>query len=180
MKNSARRYGGTKKIKNGFVSALLLLVVNAAFGAVSSNNEQHADKIIVFKNDHIMQLLKNGHVFKTYKIALGGNPVGPKEQQGDHKTPEGNYIIVSRNPQSLLHKALHVSYPNAEDRAHANSHGVNPGGAIMIHGIEKQYGWMGVAHRLHDWTDGCIAVTNEEIDEIWKLVPDKTPVEIRP
>jgi murein L,D-transpeptidase YafK len=90
------------------------------------------------------------------------------------------YVIDYRNPKSQFHRALHVSYPNAADRATARKRGVRPGGLIMIHGLGKQYGWIGSAHTAKDWTLGCIAVTNYEIEEIWNLVSDGTPVEIRP
>ena len=106
--------------------------------------------------------------------------MGPKEQQGDLKTPEGDYKIDWKQEQSRFHLALHVSYPNSADRARARERGVNPGGSIMIHGLEQKYSYLGALHRQFDWTDGCIAVTNAEIEEIWKLVPVGTRVEIRP
>jgi murein L,D-transpeptidase YafK len=139
-----------------------------------------ADRIIVNKKEHTMELMHAGKVIKTYNIALGGNPVGPKTRQGDHRTPEGVYVIDSRNAQSRFHRSLHVSYPNAADRERARKLGVSPGGDIFIHGLPNGYGYIGAAHRLHDWTDGCIAVTDQEIEEIWKLVDNGTPVEIRP
>jgi murein L,D-transpeptidase YafK len=139
-----------------------------------------ADHILVLKSKRELQLLRDGAVLKTYRIALGGTPVGRKERQGDHKTPEGTYTIVGRNPNSQYHRALRVSYPNAEDRARAAKHGVSPGGDIMIHGLPNGYGWVGRGHLAKDWTDGCIAVTDQEIEEIWTLVADGTPVEIRP
>jgi murein L,D-transpeptidase YafK len=104
----------------------------------------------------------------------------PKEREGDARTPEGLYAIDAKNDRSAYHKALHVSYPNAADRERAKSLGVSPGGAIMIHGLPNGIGWVGAGHRLYDWTLGCIAVTNDEIDEIWKTVPVCTPIEIRP
>lgn len=127
-----------------------------------------------------MMLMHDGKAFRTYKVALGTQPVGAKTQQGDHKTPEGIYTIDSRNLHSQFYKGLHVSYPNADDVAQARKRKVSPGGAIMIHGLPNGMGWVGSAHRERDWTDGCIAVTDDEIDEIWKLVPNGTPVEIRP
>ena len=127
-----------------------------------------------------MELLAKGTVFRSYKIALGGEPLGPKTCQGDHRTPEGIYSIDARNSASKFHRALHVSYPNGEDRRRAAAAHCSPGGDIMIHGLPNGYGRIGAAHRLHDWTDGCIAVTDEEIEEIWRLVPNGTPVEIRP
>jgi murein L,D-transpeptidase YafK len=119
-------------------------------------------------------------VIREYRVALGGDPVGPKTRQGDQKTPEGKYIIDHRNAHSHYHRALHISYPSPEDKARAKTNGVDPGGDIMIHGIMNVLGWIGKAHRLTDWTDGCISVTDDEIEEIWSLVPDGTPVEIRP
>ena len=125
-------------------------------------------------------MLKQGKVIKSYKVALGGNPVGPKTRQGDHKTPEGVYVLDSRNAHSQFHKSIHISYPNTHDLAAARARGVSPGGDIFVHGLPNGYGWVGPSHRLKDWTDGCIAVTNEEIEEIWNIVPNGTPIEIRP
>ena len=127
-----------------------------------------------------MELMHANQVIKTYKIALGGNPVGPKQREGDHRTPEGSYVIDRRNEHSKFHRSLHVSYPNAADREHARKLGVSPGGDIFIHGLPNGYGWIGAAHRAHDWTDGCIAVSDKEIEEIWDLVDNGTPVEIKP
>jgi murein L,D-transpeptidase YafK len=141
---------------------------------------QKADSILILKKDHVLELLQGGKVIRTYKVALGRGGLAPKEREGDGRTPEGHYVIDSRTAQSHYHKALHVSYPNAEDRKRAAKLGVAPGGAIMIHGLPNGMGSVGAAHRLYDWTLGCIAVTNEEIDEIWDLVPNGTPVEIRP
>jgi len=140
----------------------------------------HADRVVVLKKERTLQLLNRGKVIKTYKIALGGDPVGPKTRQGDHKTPEGVYVLDSRNAHSQFYKAIHISYPNARDRAAARRQGVSPGGDVFVHGLPRGYGWVGASHRLKDWTDGCIAVTNEEIDEIWLAVADGTPIEIRP
>jgi murein L,D-transpeptidase YafK len=141
---------------------------------------QKADSILILKKDHVMELLAGGKVIRTYKVALGQGGLAPKEREGDARTPEGHYIIDARTAESHYHKALHVSYPNAEDRKRAAKLGVPPGGAIMIHGLPNGKGWVGARHRLYDWTLGCIAVTDDEIDEIWNLVPVGTPVEIRP
>jgi len=159
----------------------ILLIYSIAFPyANAQSTEPKCNRIVIHKAARRMELLKDGKIIHTYKIALGGSPVGRKEKQGDQKTPEGVYTIDSRNATSHYHKSLHVSYPNTADRAHAKKLGVDPGGDIYIHGIGKEYGWLGAAHALHDWTLGCIAVTNDEIDEIWKLVANGTPVEIRP
>jgi murein L,D-transpeptidase YafK len=125
-------------------------------------------------------LLSKGKVLKTYQIALGGNPNGPKERQGDNKTPEGIYVIDSRNKNSRYHRSLHISYPNEKDKKRAKERGVSPGGDIMIHGIKNGFSWVGDLHTGVDWTKGCIAVTDEEIEEIDKVAPNGTIVEIRP
>ena len=139
-----------------------------------------ADSILILKKDHVMELLSGGKVIRTYKVALGRGGLKPKQQEGDGRTPEGHYIIDTKNSASHYHKALHISCPNAEDRRRAAALGVSPGGAIMIHGLPNGLGWLGASHRLFDWTLGCVAVTDNEIDEIWNLVPVGTPVEIRP
>jgi len=99
---------------------------------------------------------------------------------GDHKTPEGIYVLDHKNPKSGFHLAMHISYPNSLDRERAAKEGVPPGGDIMVHGVKHGFGWVGRLHRLVDWTDGCIAVTNAEMDQFWELVPEGTPIEIRP
>ena len=139
-----------------------------------------ADKIVILKSAHSMTLLNGGKVLKTYKVALGSVPVGPKRVEGDHKTPEGDYLIDAKNAHSQFHLSLHISYPSAADQQRARSLGARPGGAIMIHGLARPFAYLGPLHRQTDWTDGCIAVTNAEIEEIWKLVPVGTRVEIRP
>lgn len=138
------------------------------------------DRILVEKEGRRLMLVYKGEVIKTYRIALGGNPVGPKEREGDNKTPEGTYSIDSRNRDSQYHLSLHISYPSEKDRARARELGVSPGGDIMIHGIKRGMSWVGDFHSSIDWTKGCIAVTDEEIEEIDKLAPDGTVVEIRP
>jgi tetratricopeptide (TPR) repeat protein len=147
---------------------------------VLAAREGTADKILIEKKDRRLSLISKGQVLKTYKIALGGNPDGPKEMQGDNKTPEGTYIIDSRNKDSRYHLSLHISYPNEKDKERAKELGVSPGGDIMIHGIKNGYAWVGDLHKEVDWTKGCIAVTDEEIEEIDRLTPNGTTVEIRP
>jgi murein L,D-transpeptidase YafK len=139
-----------------------------------------ADRVVVEKSERRLSILRNGKVIKSYRVSLGRNPIGPKEQEGDMKTPEGVYKIDSRNPNSDYHLALHISYPSEQDVARAATRGVNAGFDIMIHGLPNGRGWMGSAHRATDWTAGCIAVTDEEIEELWQAVPDGTAVEIRP
>jgi murein L,D-transpeptidase YafK len=157
--------------------ALSVLVLTLA---AQPATPQKADSVLILKKDHVLELLAAGKVIRTYKVALGRGGLAPKEREGDERTPEGHYVIDARNADSHYHKALHVSYPNAEDRKRAARFGVAPGGAIMIHGLPNGMGWLGASHRLYDWTLGCIAVTDDEIDEIWNLVPVGMPVEIRP
>jgi murein L,D-transpeptidase YafK len=139
-----------------------------------------ADKLIIEKKERRLTLFSKAKVIKTYRVALGRNPEGVKEKEGDNKTPEGIYIIDSRNKTSGYHMSLHISYPNDNDKKRAKALGVSPGGNIMIHGIKNGLGWVGRFHTWFDWTTGCIAVTNEEIEEIDKLLPLGTLVEIRP
>jgi murein L,D-transpeptidase YafK len=174
--------------RNPFAAALAASLALGVFLTVSfrpANAQQSApprkaDSILILKKDHILELLGDGKVIRTYKVALGRGGLLPKQREGDARTPEGHYTIDSRNEASHYHKALHISYPSAADRARASKQGVAPGGAIMIHGLPNGMGWTGAAHRMYDWTLGCVAVTDDEIDEIWKMVPVGTPVEIRP
>ncbi|MGC2619178.1 MAG: L,D-transpeptidase family protein [Acidobacteriaceae bacterium] len=159
----------------------LLGVVALLFAPAPQQPHPAADRILILilKSAHTMELLSHGKIFKTYKVALG-DPHGPKVQAGDKKTPEGVYFVDAKNPHSLFHRALHLSYPNAADRERARALGVRPGGDIEIHGLPAQYAYLGALHRQMDWTTGCVAVTNPEIGEIWTYVAVGTPVEIRP
>jgi murein L,D-transpeptidase YafK len=160
----------------GVVGApLRLAAANATLPASA-----RADKVIVLKKDRKLLLMRGSDVLKTYRIALGSHPAGPKMYSGDHRTPEGNYVIDRRNPQSQYYRSLHISYPSAADVERARKSGKDPGRDIFIHGLPNGQGWIGKAHTLMDWTLGCIAVTDEEIEEIWRVVPDGTPIEIRP
>ena len=159
---------------------LLLIGMLAAENHAMKTDVIHADQVIVVKSQRTLTLVSHGNVLRTYKVALGGSPVGAKEQQGDHKTPEGHYVLDRRNAKSRFYKSIHVSYPSERDKQKASEVGVSAGGDIMIHGLPNGFGWLGATHRAQDWTDGCVAVTNAEMDEIWGLVPDGTPIEIRP
>ena len=133
-----------------------------------------ADQIVVNKSRREMLLLRGNVILRQYRIALGRDPVGHKQGEGDGRTPEGRYTIDRRNPKSRYYLALHISYPNTDDSARAQSAGVEPGGDIMIHGLKDG------ELREGDWTQGCIAVTDQEMDEIWGLVPDGTVIVIEP
>lgn len=164
-------------LRRSFGALVALIAICAAANAAP---QIKADHIVVIKHTRTMLLMRGNKVLKTYRISLGAVPVGPKEQEGDHKTPEGLYIVDSKKAHSQFYRALHLSYPNAADRARARKLGVNPGGDVEIHGLGAKYGWIGASQRLYDWTDGCIAVTNQEIDEIFSMVPVGTSVEIKP
>lgn len=139
-----------------------------------------ADSIVVEKGEHRMTLFAGGSAVGTYLVALGKIPVGAKNERGDFRTPEGLYTIDARNANSRYHRALHVSYPNADDKARAASRGIDPGGDVMIHGLPNGQGAVGAAHRTYDWTNGCVAVTDQEIEQIWSAVPVGTPIRIKP
>jgi murein L,D-transpeptidase YafK len=139
-----------------------------------------ADQIVVEKAARRLTLIRAGAPLKVYCVALGRAPVGAKEQEGDQRTPEGSYVIDFHKKDSDFHRALHISYPSDQDVERAVARGVSPGGDIMIHGLPNGSGWVGALHRRTDWTAGCIAVTDSEIEEIWRAVPDGTPIEIRP
>jgi murein L,D-transpeptidase YafK len=156
------------------------LLLSGLVFAQPADRALHADRVVVLKKERTLQLMSQGKVIKTYKVALGGDPVGAKTRQGDHKTPEGLYVLDSRNAHGQFYKSIHISYPSGRDRSAARKKGVSPGGDVFVHGLPKGYGWVGASHRAKDWTDGCIAVTNQEIDEIWLTVADGTPIEIRP
>jgi murein L,D-transpeptidase YafK len=139
-----------------------------------------ADKILIEKAHRRLTLYWQGRPVKSYRVSLGGAPVGRKQCRGDNRTPEGLYRIDARNAGSAYHRSLHVTYPNAEDRANAQRLGCHPGGDIMIHGLPNGEGGNAAAYAGVDWTLGCIAVNDQEIEEIWKAVPNGTAVEIRP
>ncbi|WP_257892704.1 L,D-transpeptidase family protein [Gymnodinialimonas phycosphaerae] len=139
---------------------------------------EQADALMLDKSERLLRLLRNGVVIAEFTVSLGGAPEGHKAREGDERTPTGRYIIDWRNANSIAHLSLHISYPNAQDTARAEATGVSPGGDIMIHGMLNGWGWVGSAHRLWDWTNGCIAVTNTEMREIWARVPNGTPIMI--
>jgi murein L,D-transpeptidase YafK len=139
-----------------------------------------ADSIVVEKQKHKLTLYQLGIPVRTYQVALGKQPVGDKLRVGDNRTPEGIFHIDYKNPDSKYHMALHISYPDAAHLAKSRSVGAQPGGDIMIHGLPDAYKDLGAKHRQYDWTEGCIAVTNVEIDEIWRAIPPGSPIVIKP
>ena len=139
-----------------------------------------ADRIVVYKRERTLTLFNRGVPVRSYFVALGSKPVGDKQRAGDQRTPEGLFYINAHNPASKFHLALRISYPDDAHRARAQALGADPGGDIMIHGLPKEYSAAGKDHRQNDWTNGCVALSNQEIEEIWHAVPDGTPVQIKP
>ncbi len=138
------------------------------------------DSIVVLKSKRKLLVYSNGQLLKTYTVSLGGQPIGKKEYEGDMKTPEGSYIIYDKTPNSGYHKNLGVSYPSPDDIENAKLLGKPAGGQIKIHGLRNGQGFIGKFHRWTDWTHGCIAMTNKEIDELYNAVDIGTNIEIKP
>ena len=149
--------------------AAYVLVLIACLWVSAQDARVSVDRVVVYKHARKLVLLYRGQELRSYRLPWAANQWGGT-RQGDHRTPEGVYVLDSRNPNSPYYKAFHVSYPSAKDKAVARKLGVSPGGDIMVHGLPKEYAWVGKSRVLHDWTDGCIAVTNEEMDELWNLV----------
>ena len=149
-------------------------------GFLHASEFRVADLVIIDKSDRELYLLENGKIFRTYKIALGIRPDGDKKKEGDFRTPEGRYLLDTRNPNSDYFLSIHVSYPSAEDRREASQSGLAPGGAIMIHGQPNEPSRSETYYRTQDWTNGCIAVSNSDMIDIWLMTGDNTPIEIRP
>lgn len=163
-----------------WVVLALLLGASPAASPAPDPDAPEVDLAVVEKEARKLTLYSGETVVEEYAIALGGNPTGHKQQEGDRRTPEGGYTIDYRNPKSRFFLSLHISYPNEADRRSARERGVSPGGDIFIHGLGREFSFLGKLHALHDWIDGCIAVTNEEIQEIWDLVPNGTRIRLLP
>jgi murein L,D-transpeptidase YafK len=166
------------------VAALVLMVAGLATWSFWPTpplpTDAKADLVVVNKAARRLDLYRGDVLLKSYAVSLGRHPIGPKQKQGDGKTPEGEYRLDSRKADSSFHRALHISYPGPADIAAARSNGVDAGGLVMIHGMKNGLGWLGRLHLTIDWTDGCVAVTNREMDEIWRSVPDGTKIVLRP
>ena len=159
---------------------IVLAGAPTASAAPSASKNFTADSMVLEKGQRQLTLYYRGQEVRKYGVALGKNPTGDKVRRGDGRTPEGLFFIEGRNPQSKYHLSLRISYPDAAHRASAAQHGVSAGGDIMIHGLPKAFAMIGALHRQQDWTLGCVAVTNEEIEEIWRAVPDGARILIRP
>jgi len=162
--------------------ALAMTTVSARADLFTSPAQsfETADRIVLRKGERRLSLYRNGQEIKAYKVSLGLSPVGDKEREGDYRTPEGRYSLTRRNPDSDFFLSIQVSYPDAQDIAAARKNGVPPGGAIMIHGLPNIMRHPRDRYLATDWTDGCIALSNEDMLEVWLLTRPDTPIEITP
>jgi murein L,D-transpeptidase YafK len=179
--------------KRRSVSAMIILILLAALISLAvlrrfeyqlpqwlAETPPKADAVLVVKSERRLYLLRDGEPYRSWRVALGGNPIGHKQREGDLRTPEGEYVLDWRNPGSCCYRSLHVSYPDAADIAAAGARGDDPGGLIMIHGQVNGWGWLGWLMQYFDHTHGCIAVRNLPMEVIWRAVDDGTRIEIRP
>jgi murein L,D-transpeptidase YafK len=173
-----------------------LAALALTFGALAAHADTHApaervmlrspeslpgiDHLVVRKTERRLLLLHGDTVVRSYKIALGLNPIGQKEREGDFRTPEGHYYLVRRNPRSDFFLSIQVSYPNEVDQQRAHKNHWLTGGSIMIHGLPNQLKHEPVYYESRDWTDGCIALSNADMVEVWLLTPDNVPIDILP
>ena len=156
------------------IALLFILQTTNVMGA------QKVDAVLVIKSEKRLYLLNNGVPFASFSTTFGANPTGHKQAQGDERTPEGDYLLDYKNPNSKFYKSIHISYPNAEDRANARRLGVDPGGDVMIHGQANGWEWAAALVQFFPWTDGCIALSNQDMEQVWMAVDPGTPIEIRP
>ncbi len=165
-------------------AALALALTCAAADAVSARGwptpEDPPDKVIVRKADRVLQVWRDGLVIRSFRISLGRDPVGPKRQEGDGRTPEGGYVLDWRKEDSVAYRSIHISYPSDADRERARAAGIKPGGSIMIHGQWNGFGWVGWVLQNFDWTNGCIGLDNADLDELWDMLAWNTPIVILP
>lgn len=169
-----------KRILLSVLSALVVAAAPAVRGQQAPFVPDHADSVLVVKSERKLYLLRAGRVLREFDVALGLVPSGHKRREGDFRTPEGKYLLDARNVNSDYFLSIHVSYPNETDRAQARDAGVDPGGAIMIHGLPNEPRYDLKHYERTDWTDGCIAVSNADMVDIWLMTRDHTPIEIRP
>ena len=160
--------------------ALLILLLPLLNGGLQASGFPTVDRVVVDKSERKLHLIMDGEPYRTFDIALGIRPVGDKKYEGDFRTPEGTYRLDARNPNSEFFLSIHVSYPNGQDIREARAMGVDPGGAIMIHGLPNNPTRSEAYYRTQDWTNGCIAVSNSDMIDIWLMTADNTPIEIRP
>lgn len=176
--NKSMQY--TTVVSRFFYLLALIVLLAGSTPSAADPNDQKADRVIVKKEQRVLMLMREGRVLFSFDIVLGGAPDGDKLEEGDWRTPEGRYIIDWRNPDSRFHKSLHISYPSPKDRQESAAEGVDPGGMIMIHGYPPEAVTNPEKYGDQDWTDGCIALQNEDMDIVWSAVDDGTPIEILP
>ena len=161
-----------------FLSSFLIGCLYAGKHSADTSNIA-VDKVLILKEKHKLFLFFKDKIVREYHVALGKSPKGKKTMQGDRKTPEGNYTLDFKKADSSYYRAIHISYPSAKDKENAKKLGINPGGAIMLHGQPNGWGWLSFIRQRFNWTSGCIAVSNRDMDEIWRLIKPGTPIEIR-
>jgi len=162
------------RIPHLVAAALLVMATNVTMAA------EKASRVVVDKSDRQLLLYDGTELIGSYRIALGGSPVEPKRQEGDERTPEGTYVLDQKHAESRYYKAIHISYPNEYDAFLANQNQLSPGDDIMIHGQKNGFGGLAWITQRFDWTDGCIALSNEDMDKVWAAVDTGTPIEIKP
>ena len=165
-----------RTLYKGLLFVLLLFAQAAAFG----DDVQKADAVLVIKSEKRLYLISNGERFASLPVTFGAEPVGHKQQQGDERTPEGHYMLDYKNENSKFYKSIHISYPSQKDWLSAKQSGLDPGGDIMIHGQTNGWEWASPLAQLFPWTDGCVALSNKNMDKVWAAVDAGTPIEIRP
>lgn len=166
----------------GWLAAVAALVTAFGLATVPAQAEDfpQADKVVVDKTGRKLHLLREGAILRSFDVALGADPVGDKQMEGDQKTPEGTYTLDARNPDSDFFLSIHVSYPDSAKRNDARGRGIDPGGAIMIHGQPNVPTYSSGYYQSTDWTNGCIAVSNSDMIDIWLMTPNDVPIEILP
>jgi murein L,D-transpeptidase YafK len=162
---------------NKYIFLLLLLPLQSL---VTAESMQKADAVLVVKSEKRLYLISKGERFAALPVTFGADPVGHKQQRGDQKTPEGKYILDYKNQSSKFYKSIHISYPDKRDWVNAKKAGLDPGGDIMIHGQTNGWEWASPVVQLFSWTDGCVALSNSNMDKVWEAVDSGTPIEIRP
>jgi len=164
------------KVVHKVLLILLLLILQTPVGV----SAQKADSVLVIKSEKRLYLIHESERFASFPVTFGAEPVGHKQMQGDERTPEGHYTLTYKNPNSKFYKSIHISYPNAKDREKARMLGVDPGGDIMIHGLKNGWEWAESLATFFSWTNGCIALSNKDMDRVWEAVDPGTPIEIKP
>jgi len=157
-----------------------LLLCLCIFVPLLLSSADRVDRVVVDKSEKKLYLMHSEEVVHSFHVVFGADPKGHKQHEGDERTPEGNYTLDYKNSHSKFHRSIHISYPNAKDRRRAKEKGLRPGGAIFIHGQMNGLEWLSFASQYFNWTDGCIALKNSDMDEVWKSVKPGTPIEIKP